>query len=321
MLLIDQILDHFQRGGEARQTEAKRDSLGVNVVEELLSYMRQAEVFDFGDIPCEPSPRKGVFVAPELTDDEFEFWHEGLIPLPAPVCWYEFHINGIPSGMIITTIDGMIVSQRVDFTASTKTKAAECVVDGIWTHLKPGRFSLLYSRFPMVKAFIQKLMQDDREFVEINYAVNPQLTVYMSLMLNSQTTEVRQWNPEASVNRLRRLRNKLPLKSHTIVTIVPKRFIIEGREKGESTGNHKRLHWRRSHTRTMHRGQANEFKIVIPRFLVGKRELGEITHEYRVRTNANPEAQRSAPNDRARAREGKEARRQKEGAGGPRSRA
>lgn len=105
--------------------------------------------------------------------------------------------------------------------------------------------------------------------------------IYMSLMINSQTTEVRKVEPNAASNRLRRMRGKLPIKGHTRVTIVPKYFIVHMNGHG---GWHNRLHWRRTHVRTYHRGEPNERKKVIARMLVGKRELGEVDHAYKIKT-------------------------------------
>lgn len=75
------------------------------------------------------------------------------------------------------------------------------------------------------------------------------------------------------------------LPSHTTVTIVPQRFIDEAREADGTKGTHAspRIHWRRSHVRTYNRGLPNERKIVIARQIVGRRELGEVTHDYVVR--------------------------------------
>ena len=63
-----------------------------------------------------------------------------------------------------------------------------------------------------------------------------------------------------------------------IVRIVPAAYLRErNREAGGSGRLSPRLHWRRSHIRTLRSGN-----ILTPRFLVGTAWMGEVTHGYRV---------------------------------------
>lgn len=200
------------------------------------------------------------------------------------VCWYEFKLNGVPSGILIRTgDDGHIWA----------TRAEPNMIDdvwGSWVNSDSGNeFAIEATKSTL--SMISKLPKS--EFAKI-WGTTPALMVYLTLMLNSKTSEVNTVRPSAAQIRLRRQLNKTPLFSHKIVTIVPQRFIREAELEGEKHGSPKRLHWRRSHLRIYHRGQHNELKVVIARCLVGRRELGEVTHDYIVKLPSNGGIQHGA---------------------------
>ncbi len=267
--------------------------INLDSAREFAADMRAAECFDFGDLHLEPAEAgitedgdKLAFHAPKLTPDELGFWHEGLIPLPAPICWYEIKINAIKSGLLVKKDGERTLTQRVEYQPGTKTFAPKVIADGMWTYIElPDNATRFHSVNEKALSAMATLVGEKAAFVAMSYAVNPFLMIYLTLMINSQTTDVRKVMPDAGTNRLRRLRGKTPINGHTIVTIVPKRFIVETPNGEHKVGSHKRLHWRRSHIRVLRRDQPTEKKIVIPRFLVGRRELGEVTHEYRVRAS------------------------------------
>lgn len=281
-MLLDDLIDKLKSG--------KCSYHGTELtIKEFIKFGIAAERFDFGDLPLEPydgeeTKLKGVFYAPKVTNDELEFWFEGLIPVPSPVSWYEFVVNGIRSGLMIVQTEGTTYTQRVEFDRGSKTKRAEALIDGVWAELTSDRNVTLSATDPQVKALLRKGNLKD---ADLNYGIDPYLTIYMSLMINSQTTDVRKVKADPESNRLRRQRGKITLKDHTVITIVPNKWIehvqAEGGPDESREVRHRRLHWRRSHRRVYHRGEANEYVKIIPRFLVGRRDLGEVTHEYRVR--------------------------------------
>lgn len=256
--------------------------------EYAVKFMRLAEIADkfyFGELPLESAEDKeGGYRLPEVTNDEREWWFTGLIPLPGPICWYEFKLNGVASGILIrTSDDGRIWA----------TRAEPNMIDdvwGSWVNSESGKEYAIEAAKSTLN-MISKLPKD--EFDKI-WGTSVPLMVYLTLMINSKTSEISKVQPSAAQNRLRRQLNKTPLFSHTIVTIVPQRFIREAEIEGEKHGSPKRLHWRRSHLRIYHRGQPNELKIVIARCLVGRRELGEVTHDYIVKLPLNGEIQHGA---------------------------
>jgi hypothetical protein len=141
-----------------------------------------------------------------------------------------------------------------------------------------------------------KTLEHANELIsELRYASSLPLVSYLTLMLNSKTTEVTREPAPAKLNKHRLAKGKTPLPAHRVVTIVPLAYRTVAR--GGGTHASPRLHWRRSHKRHFEEkpvasaatwmpnevwlGKAGWWVVVIPRFLVGKVELGEVSHEYR----------------------------------------
>lgn len=240
-----------------------------------------AEKFDFGDLPLElNSSSMGLpaFALPDLTPIEREFWRDGLVPLPAEICWYEFRLNGIRTALLIgedKSDDPLWTVMRVD-TDREGTFSFDGVSAGIRRRRNP---SIGQAEIEIVGN--QKAIQGaDRTFgddgIRTLFASSVVLSIYLTLMIGSKSTDVMTEEPPERLNRQRAKNGLRPLEIHRVVTIAPKRFRLPG-----AGGTHAspRLYWRRSHLRRLGSGK----QIVIPRFLVGRADLGEVTHEYRVR--------------------------------------
>lgn len=289
------------------------------IIGEFCDLMRVAQIYDFGDLHLEPGERddnhdlRGVQV-PELTAVEKEFWKEGLLPMPAPVCWFETVINGLRSGFLIKEHTNGPAVQRVEF---NKTGL---LISGCWVHaftssklpgqamatthyhsVGPHKYSLQF-----VRRFYD-LETDELTAVGLSGAYS--LMQYLCLMLNSRSSELRKVLPPEKLNKARVKSGKLPLRKHTIVTIVPTRFRREMPQRERKPGEpmwRMPLHWKSSHLRHFDHatdnsrfverciccGRENVYVTLIPRFLVGKREFGEVTHEYRVKHGAVPASRR-----------------------------
>jgi hypothetical protein len=239
---------------------------------ETIRLLRLAEKFDFGEIHLElgsnfhPSGYQMMKV-PELTDVENDFLDEGLVPLPAPLCWYEFSLNGFKSGILVK--EGWIVT-RIDYDWEQGTGC----MDGIWVWTdKEGDF----------KATVNNKLQEG--YIQYNHQTaigNWGISRYFTLMLNSKTTEIEVVRGVRRPAGKKSLSKREPLPDHRIVRIVPRAYIAARRAEGESLRCSPRLHWRRSHLRTLADGR----KIVISRFLVGKADIGVVSHEYRVQLSS-----------------------------------
>jgi hypothetical protein len=302
MLIAHKIIDAL----EGRDKGIEVDWIpGSMTMTECVSGLKQAQKFDFGDLPFERLPDT-TWAAPNLTVDERGFWRDGLIPLPFPVCWFEFVLGGFRSGLLVCDtvaskflkhpnyFDGWILS-RVDLAHNT------VAYDGMTVSAK---FS------GMTDQHLACEIQGDPRWIErmkhrrigndtmaVHGAINMQLAIYLCLMLNSKTTEMRDEVPPPKLNKARVKRGKTPLESHRVVTIVPRRFRYERvtTEGGQTIERAcPRLHWRRSHKRhydhpvptakwvpdEMHNGTKGWYVSIIARQLVGRAELGEVSHEY-----------------------------------------
>jgi hypothetical protein len=260
----------------------------------LIEHLPQAEMFDFGDLHLEPTMEKeGQHKVPSLTPDEREFWREGLIPLPHRIVWYEFVLNGWRSGYLLVEKGTTLRGTRIDLIKD------DCFSDGMIVQVDrddPGPdWTFAYWGNQEMFGHIKK----DPLFGITFYGMNMMLSIYLTLMLNSKTTELRTEVAPEKLNRARIKRGAIPLLPHRVVTIVPKRFVDQSRERASGTGVSPRLHWRRSHKRHFerqtptakwmaiedHNGRLGWWVSVIPRHLVGKAEIGTVSHEYRVHIN------------------------------------
>ena len=229
--------------------------------------IQHAEKFDFGDLMFETDELG--WKLPALTSDEKEFWRDGLIPLPAAVCWYEFVIGNSRSGLLITEASPYWYIERLDVNGN------EILFDAVVVTLDRKQI------FDQVELSGNKPLLDrmkgSKDFMENHLAVSGPLAVYLTLMLNSKSSEVVDVPAPRELNVARKKRGHTPLAAHRIVTIVPKHYsYVKGADGIDRRSP--RLHWRRSHLRHLPSGKA----IVIARMLVGKAELGEVSHEYRI---------------------------------------
>lgn len=275
---------------------------------ELASLLRQAEKFDFDRLPLEPDG-EGWYV-PGLTDVEREAWQLGLIPLPAPVVWYEYVIGESRTGVLIQDEGerGWLV-RMADYQSDERGIFGYSFTNVVMRITRNVEHAFELAEFGNREFFYWltdriarggKNGEAARQVLDNGIKPMPGLALYLTLMLMSRSTEVRKepiTPAEKLANQIRRRGHRPEIKEHTVVTIVPKQFITRGDGQG-GTHASPRLHWRRSHIRHYdHRtpgsvwqaeheynGRKGWWLAVIPRFLVGKRELGEITHDYMVKT-------------------------------------
>lgn len=255
--------------------------------------LASAEKFDFGSLPFERDPtRVGSWTIPKLSDDERDFWHQGLLPLPAPLCWFEFTLGGSRSGLLVAEHGTKWILQRIDVTLDRHIlhDALHLVAD----RADPG-LRVAFHGNPEGAEWLKKQTIPGLDLR--THAENMYLAIYMVLMINSRTTEVRRESAPDRLNKKRAAAGKTPLVAHRVVTIVPTRFHDHAEAEARGTHRSPRLHWRRSHLRhyeehtpssvwapaATHDGRVGWWVVVIPRMLVSRAELGEVSHEYRVR--------------------------------------
>lgn len=266
-----------------------------------------AQKFDFGQLLLEPDDlkRPGHWNIPRLTDDERGMWVEGFIPLPHPLCWYEWTLGHSRSGILVAEQDGgwRWHCQRIDWTNQG------VLYEGISATIDRRKFTRgsvsvsIGGNIELYRAWKNYQGTANMEAVlRNNIYTSPSLVLYLTLMLNSKTTEtVAAPIPSEKLNKKRMSKGYAPLAEHRIVTIVPDRFRVpRDPDAPKSTHRSPRLHWRRSHLRHYDHhvlsakwapehdwnGKKGWWVSVIPRFLVGRADLGEVSHEYRIQQNA-----------------------------------
>lgn len=250
----------------------------------MLISIPEAEKFDFGELAFEIMPDT-TYRCPELTGQEVGFWLDNLIPLPARLCWYEFSLQGHRSGVLLSeTENGDLRFRRADW------EQGMVILDGCTGELS--RVQTLAAGVlagtldkPSALRTSSHVYISDHSLMSLGG-----MCVWLTLMLHSRTTERVRESAPSRLNAARVKRGKGPLFDHLIVTVVPDKF-VDRRSGQNGDGQHAspRLHWRMSHLRMFDHPTASskpyrdKHAVVIPRCLVGKAELGEITHDYRVK--------------------------------------
>jgi hypothetical protein len=250
------------------------NDINPEVLAGFADLINMAEKFDFGELVLEPGTEPNTFIPPTITDLERDIWLQGLIPLPAPMCWYEFSIAGRRSGMIVIMDEGRPKTTTLFFSHTDNSLQ----LAGHWVSICNDVANTSYGQFIFATAVGDLLSKGDRLQLVIQYEV----MVYLTLMINSPTTEVHREQAPHRLNAARIKKGLAPLPPHRVVRIVPERYLREARAAAGLQRLPPRLHWRRSHIRILYRGQGNERKTIIPRCLVGIANDGEVSHEYRI---------------------------------------
>jgi hypothetical protein len=254
----------------------------------LILAIENAEKYDFGVMHLE---RVGEdYAVPELHRDEWDFWNEGLIPPPAPIAWMEMRIGGYASGLLILCVPGEARWNvtRVDL-VNDEVLWLDC-----WAYCDHGTsdspYHLITATFDdELKAFVKAERAKNSPFASVSeeklliaqIRADAAMAIYLCLMLTSKSTEINFEPAPVRLNIVRAKHGKLPLFEHKVVRIIPNAYVRAQTGAALPGGRHHaspRLHWRRSHVRSSKHGK----RVVVARCLVGRKELGEISHEYKV---------------------------------------
>lgn len=318
MLSSHKFLDALTNAPGADGTLLVPSDLDRTWLSQLVVDLAGAEKFAFDGVPFEPDgDRLDHWRFPALTDAELEMWSHGLVPLPAPVCWFELTINQHRAGLLVRQRGNAWYVTRLDRTpAIDGTTGFEYLVDGLErtlvvapTTCQPGTGAKLtvgfigyapqfYQRVKAQPSYAEQRRLHGRIVSEdylANAATDAYLAIYLVLMLHSRTTEIQREVAPLKLNQKRAGQGRAPLSDHLVVRIVPWRY-VERTAAQDGTHASPRLHWRRSHARCydratphsvwastyVYKGRPGWWVQVIARQLVGKRELGSVSHEYFV---------------------------------------
>lgn len=286
-MMIDDLLDYMAKTPVDKWKMAVPNRLAIA---EFLALAQSAERFDFGALHTEAVEDVNfggmpAYKMPEITDEEYGFWYDGLIPLPSPVSWYEFSVNDVRSGLMVTELkrglltveqDDGIWTQRIEF-----GKNQPMMIDGTWVQMDKTFGLKLVNNDPQLMVRLNAL---DADKCGMMYGSSCPLIIYFSLMLNSKSTDVRRIEPTKEQTKLRRQLGRAAPSPYTRVTIIPARYYRDAREH-EGTKEARKspcMHWRRSHVRTINEGEPNEKKILIARQIIARRELPGVPRDHYV---------------------------------------
>lgn len=266
-----------------------KDTKGIDSFANLIE---AAEKFDFGPLVLEKDQKEaGRCHLPDFTQTEWKLWGWGLVPLPSNPSWFEYQLG--------TSRTGLLVYKHDDEVANLSVKNRWCVVrfelaptlwwDAVMVAVEQRpKFGETMSTAEMHTDWLGASALSNEQKRDL-WGDQVHTSIYLTLMLGSKTTEKKLVNAPSFTNKLREKKGKLPLQSHTVVRIVPHKFITESQKGAGRTHATPRLHWRRSHLRVYdHHTPASTYVegkgwcVAIPRCLVGAAELGEVSHEYFV---------------------------------------
>lgn len=294
-------------GATGADIEAVRTWL-AGVVHDLAD----AHPFTFQNIPFERDGFRPVY--PACDPEEFAFFNEGLVPVPYPLAWFEYEGAGATSGLLVKETGQLV--ELVEFSKVTvsgfthvrvfpwvqqiyrggpaslpagvqptfqsdasmlkdrETRLTKGVLDPLGLYLRGKTYEAAQMGVDPTSDEVDMVMLRESGFL-----------VYLLVMLGSRSTETQVDQPGKFANRKRREKGLRPLPAVTTVRVVPRWIVERLRAEGEDIHASPRMHWRRSHLRTLSEGR----RIVIPRCLVGFKALdgseileGALGHRYRV---------------------------------------
>lgn len=268
--------------------------IGPEARDEFLSLTAQADCYLFEQVPLDQVD-EDLFSYPFPTKTEKEFFIERLIFFPAPVCWFEYQDPFGRTGLLIDARSPQVL--RVNAIVMRENNSLlfgwGVWIEMLWSDIYSGVCKMTGD--PLQCAKMRRIRERDPDFEQV-LCNRLSLALYLTLMLNSRSTQIGPpIGAPPTLNKAREKRGRAPLPAHRVVTIVPKIY-VDQEPSGLNPHRSPRLHWRRSHLRHfenptpnskhlaehVHQGRAGWYVVQVPRCLVGKAELGEITHEYRV---------------------------------------
>jgi hypothetical protein len=242
-----------------------------------------------------------VFRLPELTVNEIAWWADGYFPLPFPSVWYEFYLgDAMPTMKVCTLINwregGWDVEVLNVHKASVSVTGAilRILLDAATFDLKSPdhwvNFQISGNDLPLCKAAADRITN--------SWAGKLRLAVWLTIALNSKSTDKRTELAPPRLNKQRAARGQTPLFDYTVVDIMPSRYL----DRASLGGTHAspRAHKPRSHIRHLSHQvpngrliesgeHAGQWAIVIPWCWVNKTEVDALTQEYLVRLPRSPD--------------------------------
>jgi hypothetical protein len=236
-----------------------------------------------------------LYKLPDLSMEEKKFWFDGLIPLPAPICWYEYVIGGKWHGVMVVEDPDTRLWTVTEVELNRDNDGTFFAFDGVRCSLDRHQCVAFSPDWAFATHGNNKLKNKHRGYS----AGILLLSVYLTMMLYSKSTEQELVPAPIRLNKGRIAKGLTPLPAHRVVRIVPQRFLQTSQREGQTERRPARLHWRRPHLRhfeerpvsstravykaeEFYKGRTGWWVTLIPRMLVNYASPEAVSHEYKI---------------------------------------
>lgn len=293
---------------------------GIAFVNFLIENITKAIKFEFNNVPFKfkmvnrkdrltgIEKEQVMTFMPKLEENESSWFSRGLIPLGAPVVWYEYKQPSNEGSKDISTVCLLIIETK------------PCNWDTYQFSIHEGRMTIgnLFHSWDFEGNELKqryKTVEVPNDFPITNYntpnwyenggntsltkeeycdavASRSALFTYLTLMINSRSTVVEQIKEPSKLNKKRLRNDKTPIDEYKRVILISKKVISVTGEGGTVM----KLHYCRSHIRHYENKTPNStwvpdmtyneitgwWIVIIPGHFKGVADHGTITHDYTV---------------------------------------
>lgn len=263
--------------------------------QEVSLAIEMSQHFDFINVPISGDSDDNLQF-PRCDEAEYEMFNEGLVKLPFEYCWFEVDTPPLVNSgeqqkycfLLVEEKWGLSVYPFLVVNILGVGKAANSTGQRWLIERSNGASPPRYNfqdPFGGAAEFWQEAGETKEAALEIAGPFS-ELIIYLLVMLSSQSTSTEVKKVDAALNKSRVRKGRAPLPSYRIVNVIPHRVAADiRRELGGPEGGlvraSPRLHWRRSHIRTLQDGR----RIPVARSLIGYKAADGrefVDHEYRV---------------------------------------
>lgn len=139
-----------------------------------------------------------------------------------------------------------------------------------------------FHHFPChIEAYDRNIEKEGQDWLDTDLQASFEPLLEFCLTVNCQNVETARIEPPQKLNAKRAKSGKPPLDSYHVLLIPGERQVMGSESVDERNGP--RVHWRRGHLRRLQDGRV----IWVRHALVGNKELGGVTKEYRVESQGS----------------------------------
>lgn len=240
----------------------------------VLAGIERAHAFAFEDYPVE-TDAEGRTTMPNPTPDEVGFFARRLLPLPFPTSFLSFDRDGTAVGVLVEERDDRVDVTRVEhFPDADALFVSPFTLEVSYGDGPSARFEDGLGLLGAYRARVAELNgvdPADHAALDRVMTSDAMTMIYLVAMLSSTSSEVESHGPRPFATRRRRAAGLDPEMPHRVVRLLPRAVRDAIAADGDGERAHRRIHWRRSHLRTLADGR----QVVVARHVVGYRSLAD----------------------------------------------